>query len=195
MRETAEAIELKKHQFRMLIYISILLFVVFAGFTIYWEINYHATLSGLLDSGEYVQTEAIVIDHTDLDGKTYDVVRFDADGVDCERVYFEPSNRKVGTRVVVYYEASNPSFGGLMGLSPMRYWFPIITVAFGGVEAVLLYLYYSLNIVKMSTIQKSKKNDDLDISHDESVVENTGDNKRVDDTSQSTLSSKKKKEK
>ena len=156
MKETIDTIQLKKSQFKMLIYVSILLFLLFAGFTIYWEITYHSNLNKLISTGEYVEVEARVIDHTTRGNKVYDVITFKADGADHERVYFEPSNHKVGSTIVIYYEASNPAFGGLMAKNSMTYWLPIIVVLFGGIEALLLYLYHSLNIAKHSTTHRLK---------------------------------------
>ncbi len=173
MKETADIIELKKHQFKMLICVSIFLFLAFLGFTLYWEISYSHTMS------KYVKTTAEVIDHSEMSGEIHDVVRFVANrGTDSEatheRVLTYVSNHEIGAIVIVYYDASNPTMGQLLisdelgSHQVMQYVLPIISILFGGIECAFLWLYYSINIAKYNTTQKvenrPKEDENLNIA-------------------------------
>ena len=186
MKETIEIIDLKKHQFKMLIYMSIFLFLAFAGFTIYWEISYHNTMS------QYIKTTAEVIDHSEKSGEIRDVIRFTANrGTDKEatheRVLSYASNHEIGSEIIVYYEASNPAVGQLMTTdtisnhNTLKYLLPIMTIIFAGCEIGLLYLYYNINISKYSATQKVKNSsNEADIMNE---TEPKDDNVNISETS------------
>ena len=181
MKETIEIIDLKKHQFKMLIYMSIFLFLAFAGFTIYWEISYHNTMS------QYIKTTAEVIDHSEKSGEIRDVIRFTANrGTDKEatheRVLSYASNHEIGSEIIVYYEASNPAVGQLMttdtisNYNTLKYLLPIMTIIFAGCEIGLLYLYYNINISKYSATQKVKNSSNEADIMDEIASKDNGEN-------------------
>lgn len=144
--------DLKKSQYRLIIYLSILVFCVLLIYTIIWEVNYNNKY------GYFIKTEAIVIEY-EYDGNLkYDVLEyFDKNNVLCRKTTTYQSKNEIGDKITIYYDENNSSSGVIYSIDSKTYLLPIITILFGLTSIGIIVMYFVLFKSKLKKGNKSKK--------------------------------------
>lgn len=124
----------RKSQYKLLLTLLTVVFLIIAGYTIFWEVRY------LIKYNHFQGVEAEVIEH-EIDGEnTYDVITYSVDGVEYETTTKYQSKNEIGDKIIVYYDTNSP-IGVIYSLDYRRYVLPIISILVGGVYLYFLILY------------------------------------------------------
>lgn len=162
MQELTDIRELKKRQYLMYIIIMLVLFAVMLTYTIIWSSDYNKRY------GFFVKTEAVVIEHSMDNGKLYDVLEYEVDGVVILNTTAYLSQNNIGDKVTIYYDEKNPS-GFVTKLDARRVALPVITSIYGVVSMVLTIMFYTNYYMDNSSMHNTKK-----------VTEKAVDNEKID---------------
>ena len=139
----------KKSQYKMLLTISVLIFVIILGYTIFWHINYNSKY------GYFKKITAEVVDFKEEDGQEYAVITYTVDGLEYLKTS-EYTNKKLHDKVTVYYDENNPV--GLIYNRDIRYYLlPIVCAFFGLADAGVIVLYIIHFKKKKKTNLKQEK--------------------------------------
>jgi len=155
--------DLRINQLRLIVFVMLTIFIVILAYTTYWLIDYNKKF------GFFVKTDAVVIDHEEIEGIKYDVLNYKIDGIEYKVTADVKSSNDVGDQIVIYYDEENP-LGIIYSLDNRRIILPILAGLFGVVAISLLVVYiliYTNN--KMSkklqnvNLQEDTKNKNINI--------------------------------
>lgn len=145
----------RKSQYRLMISIVFVFFLMVLGYTIFWEIRYYTKYN------HFQKVEAVVVSQEVEDGKTYDVLKYIVDGDEYQKVTDYESKNNIGDKVIVYYDINSP-VGVIYSLDYRRYALPIITIMFFAVW-LSLYIIYRITYPKVKTKVHKKRETPVEI--------------------------------
>lgn len=145
----------RKSQYRLMISIVFVFFLMVLGYTIFWEIRYYTKYN------HFQKVEAVVVSQEIEDGKTYDVLKYIVDGDEYQKVTDYESKNNIGDKVIVYYDINSP-VGVIYSLDYRRYALPIITIMFFAVW-LSLYIIYRITYPKVKTKVRKKRETPVEI--------------------------------
>lgn len=145
----------RKSQYRLMIGIVFVFFLMVLGYTIFWEIRYYTKYN------HFQKVEAVVVSQEIEDGKTYDVLKYIVDGDEYQKVTDYESKNNIGDKVIVYYDINSP-VGVIYSLDYRRYALPIITIMFFAVW-LSLYIIYRITYPKVKTKVRKKRETPVEI--------------------------------
>jgi len=124
----------KKKQYRMLLIVSMLLFMVILLFSIFWNVNYNKKYS------YFVAIDAVVVGYDDSSGEQYAVISYCVDAVEYQKTTNKTGLDK-GDKITIFYDENDP-VGFIYNRDIKYYVLPIISALFGVVNLMLFVLYY-----------------------------------------------------
>lgn len=126
--------EQKKKQYRLLLAILLLIFLVVLGYTIYWEVRYYTYYN------HFEKTTAEVVGHEIKSGQKRDVLQYYVNGSDYKSTTPYESKNEIGDKIIVYFDVDNP-MGIIFSRDYRRYVLPILSAMFGAVFVCFCFLY------------------------------------------------------
>ncbi len=145
----------RKSQYRLMIGIVFVFFLMVFGYTVFWEIRYYTKYN------HFQKVEAVVVSQEVEDGKTYDVLKYIVDGNEYQKLTDYESKNNIGDKVIVYYDINSP-IGVIYSLDYRRYALPIITIMFFAVW-LSLYIIYRITYPKVKTRVRKKRETPVDM--------------------------------
>lgn len=146
--------ELKKKQHRLYVICCVLVFMLFLGYTIIWEIDYHKKY------GHFKRVRCEVVEHVEEDGETYDVFTFQTDKqVWVKKTTPFKSKYDIGDKFYAYYDTET-EIEMIYNIDDRKIILPIITGMFGLATCGVIALYlitYRKNKVKGDDNKSNKK--------------------------------------
>lgn len=130
--------KLRLDQLRLLVIIFLIIFAFMLVYTIYWLIDYNKHYSF------FVKTKADIVEHKEINDKTYDVISFSVDGNEFRIVSDYESKNEIGDEITIYYDENNP-LGIVYSLDSRRFVLPILTIIFGIASSSLAVVYILIN--------------------------------------------------
>lgn len=158
MQEISNLRELKKKQYRLYIYILLILFFVMTMYTIFWCVSFGR------EYGTFEETTAKCVEILDVDNEVsgYALEYYDSkNNVTIKNTSTDLANKNtVDTTFKVYYDTENPS-SVVRSLGVGRILLPMLTSIFG-VALVILVVLYIITFREMhSTMQTHKNSPDI----------------------------------
>ncbi len=119
----------------MIVILMLLVFVFMLVYTIYFVVDYNK------EYGFFESATATVIDHQEIEGKTYDLLSYNVDGNEFRITTEYESKNDIGDTITIYYDQDYP-LGVIYELDSRRIWLPVITSIFGVGTAALVVVYF-----------------------------------------------------
>lgn len=136
--------ELRLNQLRLIVIVSTLIFAFMLIYTIYWTIDYNK------EYGFFEKKEAVVIEHQEIDDKTYDLLSYIVDDNEFRITTEYESKNDIGDKVTIYYDENYP-LGVVYSLDSRRFVLPILSSIFGVANISLIVLYF---LIRKSVLSK-----------------------------------------
>jgi len=134
--------DIRKGQFKLLLFLLSAIFLIMLVITIIFEINYYNKY------GFFKRTTAEVTAHEEIDGVLHDVLEYDAFGVTYIITAERESQNNVGDKFTIYFDENNP-IGIIYSLDYRRVMLPTITLIVQFIDVVLI-LYYARRFDKLN---------------------------------------------
>lgn len=161
--------ELRLNQLRLIVIVSTLIFAFMLVYTIYWIIDYNR------EYGFFDKKEAVVIEHQEIDGKTYDLLSYIVDNNEFRITTEYESKNNVGDKVTIYYDENYP-LGVVYSLDNRRIVLPVLSSIFGVANVSLIVLYF---LIRKGVLSKPEHQEIIEISNDEDIL-NTNEDRIVE---------------
>lgn len=138
--------EIRKSQHRLMMIACILVFVLFFGYTVIWEIDYYSKY------GNFKRVKCTVVDHYEENGKVYDVYYFETDKKEyVEKITPFESKYDIDDTFHVYYD-ENTEIEVIYKRDSRTVLLPVITTIFGlatgGVVTIYILTYKKNKVSK-----------------------------------------------
>ena len=154
--------ELRLNQLRLIVIVATIIFAFMLVYTIYWLTDYKK------EYGFFQKGEAVVVEHQEIDGKTYDLLSYEVNDNEFRITTEYESKNDIGDTVTIYYDEGYP-LGVVYSLDSRRIVLPILSAVFGVVNVSLVAVYF---LIRKSVLSKPAVKKGVENPKENDIVEN-----------------------
>ena len=158
--KTFDEIDYKRNQYKLLLSISVLVFLVILLFTIFYFVDYNNNY------GYFKAVTAEVVEYEVNDGKNYAVIEYVVGDTTYQKTTHY-TNMKIGKKTKIFYDENNP-VGIIYDRDFKYYLLPTMTILFAGADITLIIFYiehYKKKDALRKNINGCKNNTNVSVSN------------------------------
>lgn len=154
--------ELRLNQLKLIVIVATIIFAFMLVYTIYWLTDYKK------EYGFFQKGEAVVIEHQEIDGKTYDLLSYVVNDNEFRITTEYESKNDIGDMVTIFYDENYP-LGVVYSLDSRRIVLPILSTVFAVTNVALVVVYF---LIRKSIKNPIQENIDEVAESESNIIEN-----------------------